>query len=205
MTGDCKTLEFSDHHGVALRTLYLTPSDGKDGNHFIFNVSTIGLVTNTCKALVEMGITMRRRWSILSEIIAVLKAVGCLYYLSDLDLVFHPSDLASGTRSAMNSIPLSDWADSEHHIRGAIINSAIDIDMAKAVFNTIMSSSKSSRDDANFHTNTPRLQMSLKETDPNDFDEDSDFNLRNMVREIGRRWVVMRHCDEEDLDAQRDE
>lgn len=206
LIGDCESAHLKailDHQGAALRTLYLVPSGGRAGNHFIFSASTIGLVTETCKDIVELGITMRRQWSVSGENIAVLKAIGRLPYLSDLVLIFYPSGFDSGTRTVMESI-----TDFEHHIRDTMINSAIDINLAKTVFETIMSSttSNSSRDDAASHLNTSRLRcMSLAATDPAYFNEDLDFDLGNVVREVGRRWVVRRQSNGADLKAQRDE
>lgn len=210
LTGDCESSSLKtvlNHHGAALRTLYLVPSGGKAGNHFIFSASTISLVTETCKDVIELGITMCRQWSTPGEDIAVLKAIGRLHHLSELDLIFYPSGLVAGTSSAMESLPLPD---SEHHVRDAMINSSIDIDLAKAVFNTIISSttSNSLRDDGmEPYPNTSRLRrMSLKATDPAYFKEELDFYLGEVVREIGRRWVVVKqHSVEADLEAQRDE
>jgi hypothetical protein len=80
-----------DHLNLALHTLYLIP-EGKNPCRLVFDSSTIALVTDRCKHVQDLGITIRRVWNKPGEDIAVLKAIGRMPHLSSLDLTFDASD-----------------------------------------------------------------------------------------------------------------
>jgi hypothetical protein len=165
-----------DHLGSALHTLYLIPG-GRNPSRLSFDSSTIALVTDSCTHLQELGITMRRAWNKPGEDIAVLKAIGRMQHLSSLDLNFEASDLnvlfqpndASEPKNLAPFDPFFSAFDKEPfdtpffcgpslrkgHVRDALMNSAIDVELAKEVFNTILSATPDGE--------TPSLQcLSLK-------------------------------------------
>lgn len=185
-------------HAVALRTLYLVPS-GKSADRFVFTASTVVLVTKTCKNVVELSIAMRRRWNEAGEDVAILQAIGSLPYLSDLHVMLDASDHELGPNTAMRLGPLPN---SEGHVRDAFINSAIDADLAKAFFNTVVLSSSS----LDFSPKTSRLRsMSLAAMGGNgQTGAGIDMSLMEVVKEVGRRWVVERASPDAELDARRD-
>lgn len=61
----------------------------------MFNLSTITLVTDVCKNVRDLGISVRRVWNKLGQDIAVLKAIGSMPQLSHLQLTFDAADHAT--------------------------------------------------------------------------------------------------------------
>lgn len=207
-----------DHLGSALHTLYLIPS-GTNPCRLVFDSSTIAQVTDSCKNVQDLGITIRRAWNKPGEDIAVLKAIGRLPHLSSLDLTFdasnytlllhsngvnEPTDLAPSdpSFSDFDTKPFSGWFGTDKklrigHIRDALINSAIDAELAKAVFNTILSATPVGK--------TPSLQrLSLKAVGGGNFGTStSNYSITEIVEEVGKEWIVERSGNENILEARR--
>ncbi|KAF2447826.1 hypothetical protein P171DRAFT_429425 [Karstenula rhodostoma CBS 690.94] len=209
-----------DHLDPALHTLYLLPA-GKDPCRFVFDSSTIALVTDGCKHVHDLGITIRRAWNKPGEDIAALKAIGRMPHLSSLDLTFDASDhtllLPSNAVNEPTNLTPSDQSfsafDTESfpggfatakklrkgHIRDALINSAVDADLAEAVFNTILSAAPDGE--------TPSLRrLSLKAAGGGDFGTGtSNYSITEIVEEVGKEWIVERSGHEEVLKVRRAE
>ncbi|PSN60798.1 hypothetical protein BS50DRAFT_681362 [Corynespora cassiicola Philippines] len=209
-----------DYLDSVLHTLYLTPA-GKDSCRFVFDSSTIALVTDSCKHVQDLGIDIRRAWNKPGEDIAILKAIGRMPHLSSLDLTFNASDYAllfdsndvnepkdlapsDPSFSAFDTEPfLSGFGVAKNprkgHIRDALINSAIDAELAKAVFNTITSAAPDGE--------TPSLQrLSLKAAGGGNFGTSTiNGSIAEIVEEVGREWIVERSGYEDVLEVRRAE
>jgi hypothetical protein len=127
----------------------------------VFDSSIIALVSNSCINVKDLVINIRRAWNKSGEDIAVLKAIGRMPHLSSLDLTLDASDytllLHSNDVNELTNLTPSDPSFSafdiesfssgfatgkklrKGHIRNALINSAVDAEIAKAVFTTIIS------------------------------------------------------------------
>jgi hypothetical protein len=101
--------------------------------------------------------------------------------------------------------------DGEGHIRDAMINSAIDGNLAKAVFDMVASSAESNAglSDASgpfCMKKTSRLRcMSLAAKDGGLFGSGQDSRLNPVPRELEKKWWVERHLPDADLEAWREE
>jgi hypothetical protein len=209
-----------DHLDSALHTLYLIPA-GKDSCRLVFDSSTIALVTDRCKHVQDLGITMRRAWNKPGEDIAVLKAIGRMPHLSSLDLTFDASDYAlllhshdvnepanlAPTDPSFSAFDTESFSSAfgtgkklrKGHVRDALINSAIDAELAKAVFKTILSAAPDGE--------TPSLQhLSLKATGGGNFGTGtSNYAITEIVEEVGEEWIVEKSSHEDVLEVRRAE
>jgi hypothetical protein len=190
-----------NHLESTLHTLYLIPASTAHGR-FVFDSSTIALVTNSCKHVQDLGITIRRSWNKPGEDIAVLKAIGRMPHLSSLNLTFDASDYtlllpAKGVNEPTNlapSDPSFSAFDTEifsggfgagkklrkGHIRDALIDSAIDAQLANGVFETVISATPEGE--------TSCLQrLSLKAVGGGHFGTSTtNGSITEIVKEVGR-------------------
>jgi hypothetical protein len=223
LTGALPSLAFKvilDHLNSALHTLYLIPR-GTDPFRFVFDSSTIALVTDRCEHVQDLCISIRRAWNKPGEDIAVLKTIGRIPHLSSLNLTFNASDCTlllhpNGVNEPTNLAPsdpsfsafdtesFDSWFGTSKdvrkgHIRDALINSAIDAKLAKAVFNTILSATPDRE--------TPSLQrLSLKAAGGGNFGTGtSNGGISEIVREVGKEWIVERSGHEDALSVRRAE
>ncbi|PVH93868.1 hypothetical protein DM02DRAFT_732867 [Periconia macrospinosa] len=192
-----------------LHTLYLIPQ-GTDPCRFVFDSSTLALVTDRCKHVKDLAISIRRSWNKPGKDIAVLKAIGRMPHLANLNLTldtytmpFHynenneparlaPSDPSFSAFDA-EPFPSSEGWLRNGHIRDALINSAIDADLAKAIFSTILSGTPDGE--------TPSLRrLSLKASSEN---PSIYSGVGEVAEEIGREWVVERSGLDEVVEVRR--
>ena len=208
-----------EHPDSTLHTLYLIPS-GKHPGRFVFGSSTIALVTDSCTHVQDLGISIRRAWNTPGKDIVILKAIGRMPHLSSLDLTFDASDhtlLHSNHVSESTDLAPSDPSFSafdaepfpsgfgtgeklrKGHVRDALINSAVDAELAKAVFNTILSATPDGQ--------TPSLkQLSLRAASGGNFGTVSyNYSITEIVEEVGREWIVERSGREDGLEVRRAE
>ncbi|KAI1466804.1 uncharacterized protein F4812DRAFT_67326 [Daldinia caldariorum] len=210
-----------DHLDSTLHTLYLIP-ESLNPCRFVFDSSTIALVTDRCKHVRELGTSIRRAWNKPGEDIAVLKAIGRMPHLSSLSLTFdvsdytllvrsnddnsEPRDLAPSdpSFSAFDTEPFQFGSDTDKqprngHIRDALINSAVDAELAKAVFNTVLSATPEGE--------TPSLQrLSLKATRGGHFGTSAlNGGISWIAREVGKEWIVERSGHDDVLEVRRAE
>lgn len=181
LTGSCETSKLRsilNHHAMALRTLYLVPDEHST---FSFTASTIALVTETCKNVVELGLTMRRHWDKPREDVAVLNAIGRLPELSDLRLVFDALEHYS-----------TPWDGSEDRFSDAFKNSAIDADLAKAVFDRTVSSEMSDDPDIASESCLKKSRLRDMSFAAKGGGDCHDMSSWWVVEEVGRRWIVKR-------------
>lgn len=207
-----------DHLGSALHTLYLIPA-GSNPCRLVFDSSTIAVVTDSCNHVRDFGIHIRRAWNKPGEDIAVLKAIGRMPYLSSLDLTFNASDhtllLPSHNVNEPTALAPSDPSFSifdmepfesgfgtgktlrKGHIRDTLINSAIDAELAKAVFNTILSAIPDAK--------SPSLRrLALRAAGGGDFGTGStNYSITEIVEEVGREWIVERPGHGDSLEVHR--
>lgn len=207
LAGTCEASHLKsilEHHAVTLKTLYLLPFGEST---FFFTASTVALVTETCKEVVELGITMRRHWDKPAEAVTVLNAIGSLPRLSDLNLILEASSHDSGPDLHMMTIPEKSRDD---RIRDGFKNSAIDADLAKAVFNTVVSSATKNlpgnASDSSPKTSRLRYMSLAAEGGASVGGAGLDMSISAVVEEVGRRWIVERplpNCDA-NVEARRD-
>ncbi|KAF2998834.1 hypothetical protein E8E13_002620 [Curvularia kusanoi] len=197
-----------DHLSPTLQVLYLIPGAP-------FDSSSIAEVTGRCNHVKELGISIRRAWNKPGEDIAVLKAIGRMPCLSDLYLTLDASDFTLEATETEHAPPDPSFSDFDletfdtrtsgyiklrnGNIRDALINSAIDADLVKAVFNTIISGTPDGE------TSSLR-RLSLKAAGGGYWGENTrDSGVQMIVKEIGRGWVVERSDHNDVLEIRREE
>jgi hypothetical protein len=208
------------HLNPTLHTLHLIGG-------LVFDSSTIAAITDRCAHVQDLRIAIRRAWNKPGEALAVLKAIGRLPRLSHLDLTFDASDHSIllystdaneptrerdklGNRLTPSDPSFSAFDKEAYpiqfgspkvvrngHVRDALCNSAIDAELARAVFKTIVSGAQDGK--------TPALQrLALKAAGAGDFGTSTeDMSITEIAEEIGKEWVVERCGDDDVLEVRR--
>jgi hypothetical protein len=196
-----------DHLEPTLHTISLNPRTA-------FDSSTITLITDRCTNVRFLSLPIRRAWNKPGEDTALLEAIGLMPHLEHLNLTLDASD-----RTLLSSSPSGAFLAPSHssfsafdnetfpscffsgkevrngHIRDALINSAIDAPLAKAVFSAILSGAPEGR--------TPSLRrLSLKSEGGGSFGTSTHNGSISMIAdEVGREWVVELSGDGEGLEV----
>ena len=177
-----------------------------------FDPHTITLLTSRCTNVHFLSLPIRRAWNRPGEDTAILRALGRLPHLTHLDLTLDASDrtlLSSPETKLAPSDPSFDAFDNQPHpggffsgkavrnghIRDAFINSAIDAALAKAVFATILSGVPESRTSSLHY-------LSIKAEGGGYFGISTiSGGIDEVVREVGKEWVVQRSGDGEGIEV----
>lgn len=203
LTGDLppSTLQaILDHLDPTLHTLSLD-------SRVAFDSHTITLLTSRCTYVHSLSLPIRRVWNNPGEDTAILRAIGRIPHLTHLTITLDASDrtLLSSPSGAFLAPSHSSFSTFDNetfptcfssgkevrngHIRDALINSAIDASLAKAIFSTILSGTPEGR------TSSLR-RLSLKADGGGSFGTSTHNRMVNMIAdEVGRKLIVERSGD----------
>lgn len=190
-----------NHHGMTLRRLWLTPS--RNLEKALMTQSEILSIREACPLLENLRMVIPRSQGNAAEV-AIYDMIGSLAKLQSLSLILDavnsavlssaedddedyetPSDPTFDVfDQALFGDPRYELRPRNGHVRLALINSALDATLARAIFLTIA--------EAKPRGALPLQSLELRVAGGGGFGATS-FSISNVVRHIGRSWLLERN------------